>query len=526
MPEKTPVEALDALLKGSSRFALIDVREPGEYNSSHIPGASLIPRRQLEFQMRDSVPGVSIPIVVCDDDGRRADLAAGTLEGMGYKLVSVLDGGINRWVTLNYPTEWGVNVPSKDFGERVEVENHVPEIDAVELNERIARGDELVILDTRTPEEYRRFCIPGGRSVPGGELALRITDITTDLDDDATVIINCAGRTRSIIGTRVLQRMGLTNVYGLKNGTAGWALAGLELETGADRIELPPPSTEGLSAAESYADRLAAEDGVRYLQPEDVQSLMSKRDGEPVYFIDVRAQEEYEGGHIPGFRWFPGGQSVQRTDEVAVVKNCPIVFSCDGRARATVTASWYRQIGFDEVYVLMGGTTAWSASGRPLEQDGTHTSPLGLAEALSKVNGLRPNETNSDRFSTIIFVDTSQDFSRAHLTDSHWVPRGWLELHITDVAPNKAQPVLVTCVDGRNSALAGGTVADMGYSDVSVLTGGMSAWLNAGRNVQKGLTGVMTAPTDVVLSGIDRNSADMMNYLRWEEALGAKFSTD
>ncbi|MCH7652265.1 MAG: hypothetical protein IIB14_01185 [Chloroflexi bacterium] len=38
------------------------------------------------------------------------------------------------------------------------------------------------------------------------------------------------------------------------------------------------------------------------------------------------------------------------------------------------------------------------------------------------------------------------------------------------------------------------------------------------------LTGVMTAPTDVLLSGIDRNSADMMNYLRWEEALGTKFS--
>ncbi|MCH8062196.1 MAG: rhodanese-related sulfurtransferase [Chloroflexi bacterium] len=524
MPEKISAEALDALLKGKSRFALIDVREPGEYNSSHIPGASLIPRRQLEFQMRDSVPGMSIPIVVCDDDGRRADLAAGTIEGMGYERVSVLDGGINRWVTLNYPTEWGVNVPSKDFGERVEVENHVPEIDAVELNDRIARGDELVILDTRTPEEYQRFCIPGGRSVPGGELALRITDITRDLGDGATVIINCAGRTRSIIGTRVLQRMGLANVYGLKNGTAGWVLAGLELETGADRTELPQPSTEGLNAAESYADRLAAEDGVRFLQPEDVQSLMSKRDEEPVYFIDVRTQEEYEGGHIPGFRWFPGGQSVQRADEVAVVKNCPIVFCCDGRARATITASWYRQLGFDEVYVLMGGTTAWLASGRPLAQEGTHSGPVGLAEALSKVKSLRPDEVVAGRFSTIIFVDTSQDFSMAHLTDSRWVPRGWLELQITDIAPNKAAPLLVTCVDGRNAALAGGTVADMGYSDVSVLAGGTAAWLKAGLDVQRGLTGVMTAPTDVLLSGIDRNSADMMNYLRWEEALGTKFS--
>ena len=76
----------------------------------------------------------------------------------------------------------------------------------------------------------------------------------------------------------------------------------------------------------------------------------------------------------------------------------------------------------------------------------------------------------------------------------------------------------------RHSALAGGTLVDMGYSDVSVLAGGAAAWLKAGLDVQRGLTGVMSAPTDVLLSGIDRNSADMMNYLRWEEALGAKFS--
>ena len=180
--------------------------------------------------------------------GQRWPLAR--LESLGYSNVSVLDRGINRWASLDLPTEWGVNVPSKDFGEKVEVVHHVPEIDATELHERIERGDKLVILDTRTPEEYRRFCIPGGRSVPGGELALRITDITADLDPDTTVIVNCAGRTRSIIGTRVLQRMGRENVLGLKNGTSGWVLAGYELESGADRVDMPQPSAEGLAEAE------------------------------------------------------------------------------------------------------------------------------------------------------------------------------------------------------------------------------------------------------------------------------------
>jgi len=198
-------------------------------------------------------------------------------------------------------------VISKDFGERMEVEHHVPEIEATELHEGIECGDKLVILDTRTPEEYQRSCIPGGRSVPGGELALRVTDITKDLDPDTTVIVNCAGRTRSVIGTRVLQRMGLTNIFGLKNGTSGWLLAGYELETGGDRLDLPEPSTEGLAAAETYAATLAKEDVVRYLDVDAVQAMLDERDQKTCYFVDVRTTEEYTKGHIPGFRWFRGG---------------------------------------------------------------------------------------------------------------------------------------------------------------------------------------------------------------------------
>src|SRR6185436_21154481 len=115
MAGKMAPATLKNLLAGSAPFALIDVREAGEYNSSHIPGASVIARRQLEFALPQAVPFPDTPIVLCDDDGRRARLAAATVERMGYRRVSVLEGGINRWVTDGLPTEWGSNVPSKDF---------------------------------------------------------------------------------------------------------------------------------------------------------------------------------------------------------------------------------------------------------------------------------------------------------------------------------------------------------------------------------------------------------------------------
>ena len=227
---------LHELIQSGSGFAAVDVREHGEYNSSHIPGFSSLPRRLLEFEMRDLVPFSGARVAVCDDDGRRAALAASTLERMGYRNVSVLEGGINRWVTGGYPTEWGMNVPSKDFGEKMEVVHHVPEMEADELHARVRRGERLVILDTRTPEEYGRFCIPGGRSIPGGELVLRVTDILKEAGEGTTVVVNCAGRTRSIIGTRALQRMGLTNVHGLKNGTSSWSGGRT-----ASNFPIPPP---------------------------------------------------------------------------------------------------------------------------------------------------------------------------------------------------------------------------------------------------------------------------------------------
>ena len=522
--EISPID-LKAIMDSGSSFALIDVRESGEYNSSHIPGSSSLPRRQLELQMTTLVPFKGVQVIVCDDDGRRAKLAAATLERIGYTQVSMLEGGINRWSTMDYPTEWGSNVPSKDYGEKMEVVHHVPEIDALDLHTRMERGDNLVILDTRTPEEYQRFCIPGGRSLPGGELALRITDVVNDIDEYTTVIINCAGRTRSIIGTRVLQRMGIANIYGLKNGTSGWVLAGYPLEAGADRLDLPEPSQVGRAAGEEYAARLATEDGVSYLTVQELQHLMGRADSETVYLIDVRTEKEYIDGHIPGFRWVPGGQCVQRTDDVAAVRDGSIVFACDGKVRATVTASWYRQMGFPNVFVLDGGTAAWVAAGFALGKGVPEQVTVGLAEAREKVRLCSPQELNSDRTSTIIFVDTSREFASGHVPGSHWVPRGWLEFRIEAVAPAKDASIVVTDTDGLNAILAGATLMDIGYSKVSVLDGGMAAWRQAGIPAETGLTGVIDSPDDVVLSGPDRSYADMMNYLRWEEELGKKYET-
>ena len=523
MPEKISAPQLHALMQGSAPYALIDVRESGEYNSSHIPGASLIPRRRIEFIIEESIPAKNVPVIICDDDGRRAPLAAATLRRLGYAHVSILDGGVNRWASDDYPTEWGVNVPSKDFGEKLEVIHHVPEITADDLHQRIQRGDKLVILDTRTPEEYQRFCIPGGRSMPGGELALRITDIQNEIDPDTTVILNCAGRTRSITGTHVLQRMGIP-ALGLKNGTSGWLLAGYELENGADRLQLPEVSDAGRAASETYAARIANEDGVQYLAPDALTQLIAQRDSQTVYLTDVRTDAEYRQGHIPGFRWWPGGQAVQRADDLAVVKNATLVFCCDARARATVTASFYRQMGHQEVYVVDGGAPAWAASGRPLDTGLERTPVAGLNAALANATLISPQELHNHPPEITLFVDTSQDYSAGHTPGAQWLSRSWLEIEIPAIAPDQTAPIAVTCANGRNSALAAATLRELGYTNISVLDGGLTAWRQANLPIEPGLTGITRPPSDINYLGVDRSYAEMMNYLRWETELGAKYA--
>ncbi|MCY3568154.1 MAG: rhodanese-like domain-containing protein [Chloroflexi bacterium] len=524
MPETITPHGLHRRLADDAPIALIDVRDPPEYNASHIVGASLVPRRMLEFELTDAVPHPDTPIVLCDEEEGRVHYAAATAERMGYTNVSTLSGGTNRWAFLDLPTEWGVNVPSKDFGERVEVVHHVPEIDADDLHDRIERGDPLVILDTRTPEEYRRSCIPGGRSMPGGELALRITDVLAGAPADATVVVNCAGRTRSIIGTRVLQRMSLEReVVGLKNGTAGWMLAGHELEFGADRDALPDVTDEGQAAAEQYARRCAEEDGVQLIGVEQLDELRERSQSESVYFIDVRTDAEHAAGHIPGFRWFPGGQAVQRSDDVAIVHHAPIVFACDGVARAALTASWYRQMGHRHTYALDGGIGAWSSSGRTLERGRELTEPALLREARESVTVVEPRAVFDRADAVLLHVGTSQEFAAGHPPGARWAPRATLERDIEQLSPDVTTPVIAICEDGMQSLLAARTLSELGRESVSALGKGMIAYRDAGLPLETGLTGVMSPPSDILTFGPQRGYADMQHYLRWETALGEKY---
>ena len=491
---------LVALMQSATPHAVLDLRERAAYERGHIFRTTSLPRRLLEFRLPVLVTAAATPIVLVDDDGRLAALAAPTLAALGYRDVRTLAGGLAAWRAAGLPTVQGINVPSKVFGERALHQAKTPQISAPELAARIARGVEIVIVDSRTFEEYARGCVPGAISVPGGELVLRIGDLVSR--PDTPIVVHCGGRTRSYIGAESLRRMRLPNpIVALENGTMGWDLAGLTLERGATR-RAPAPSARSRAAASLVAKRVASEDGITFTTAAELEALIERRSHDNVAVLDVRTSEEYAGAHVAGAVWAPGGQAVQATDEYVAVRAAAIVLVCDGFVRSVMTASWLKRMGLPNVSVLAGGLPAWKEAGGAVATGHPAVEPHAGQRALSTLS-----------------VDTSDVYAHGHVPGAVWVCRSRLEWRIAEIVPSRAASIVTTCTDGWQSRLAAATLHGLGYTGARVLEGGTRAWQEAGLPVETGATKLLDEADDVVLKPYDKGRAAMEAYLRWEEQL-------
>ena len=347
---KISVQQLAEAIQAPEELAVLDPRDHNAYHAGHIFWAASLRPENAESEAHKLVPRRSARIVVTDDGNGEGRELYGVLKQNGWTDISLLDGGTQAWIEKGYEVYSGVNVPSKLFGELVERHYQTPHVQAQQLSEWISQGRELLILDSRTQREFNRMNIPGGRSCPGGELVYRIFDL---LKENTTVVVNCAGRTRSILGTASLIRAGIPNpVVALENGTMGWELAGLKLENGSTTV-VGPPSESAQQKAAAAAQQITDRFGVTRVTESTLQSWQSDT-LRTLYLFDVRSPSEYERGHRRHFRNAPGGQLIQATDEYVATRGARIVLTDDDLTRATVTASWLLEMGW-EAYVYEAG---------------------------------------------------------------------------------------------------------------------------------------------------------------------------
>jgi len=517
LPRRTHAEVRAALLEGRE-IALLDVREEDPHAQAHPLFAANFPLARIELDAYAKLPRRDVAIVTLDDGEGLAEQAARRFIQLGYTDVAVFEGGVQGWEAAGGELFRDVNVPSKAFGELVEAERHTPSLAAEEVQALLDAKADVVIVDARRFDEYQTMNIPGSTSVPGAELVLRIREL---VPDPATrVVVNCAGRTRSIIGTQSLVNAGIPNpVAALRNGTIGWTLAGQALERGADR-RFPPVSAQTREQAAQAARAVADRAGVQRATLADVDRWRSQN-GRSSYFFDVRTPEEYEAGHLPGFRPVAGGQLVQETEMVAPVRGGRIVLADDDGVRANMTASWLAQMNW-EVHVLDGLDAAEFRERGPW-QPAVFPPPSVrriLPETLARCQAAGEDVV-------VLDFTTGANYRKRHIPGAWFLLRSRLAEDFAGV-PRAARYVL-TCGSSQLAQYVVPEVQALTGAEVLLLDGGNAAWFAAGLEEEAGETRLASPLIDRYrrpYEGTDNAREAMQGYLDWEFGLVAQLGRD
>ncbi len=518
IPTRSYQEVRTKLLE-KEEIAFLDVREEDPHAQAHPLFAANFPLSRIELDAYGKLPCRDVAIVTLDEDGAGdAVLAASRLLALGYTDVAVFEGGLRGWESASGEIFRDVNVPSKSFGELVESRNHTPSLAAEEVQALIDKKADMVILDARRFDEYQTMNIPTSTSCPGAELVLRVGALAPN--PQTQVIVNCAGRTRSIIGTQSLINAGIPNpVSALRNGTIGWTLAGQSLERGQQRRVGEVPAAVAAQSAKRARD-VADRAGVQRASLAQVR-VWQRQHGRTTYCFDTRTPEEYGSGHLSGSRSMPGGQLVQETEMVAPVRGARLVLVDRDGVRANMTASWLAQMAWD-VWVLDDAeAAAFSEIG--VWQPPMPTLPMHREVLVSE---LADWLTVPGQVVVIDFARHAQ-YVQGHIPGAYYVLRSQLKQALARV-PSAAH-VAVTCPDGLMSRIAAAEVEQALNREVRVLAGGTNAWKAAVLTLEKGETHLACTPIDRYkrpYEGTDSAQEAMQAYLDWEFGLVEQLRKD
>ena len=504
-------------LLNKEELALVDVREEAPFAEAHPLFAANIPLSKLELEVYSRIPRLDTHVTVYDNGEGLAQIAAQRLQGLGYVNVSLLEDGLDGWRIAGGELFIDVNVPSKAFGELVESQRHTPSLAAEDVQALLDNEADVVVLDARRFDEYQTMSIPTGISVPGAELVLRARELAPD--PATRIIVNCAGRTRSIIGTQSLINAGIPNpVSALRNGTIGWTLAGQQLQHGQSR-RFAPTSEEHRHIAAQDARRVADKALVGRASLADLKRWQQES-SRSTYLFDVRTPEEFEAGHLPAARSTPGGQLVQETDHFASVRGARLVLVDDDGVRANMSASWLSQLGW-EVHVLddlqpahFSEKGAWQAP-VPASQQAEEISPETLAQWLAEGN------------SVVLDFTSSANYVKRHIPGAWWVLRGQLREALAKVP--SAQRYVLTCGSSQLARLAVTEVESLTGKQVFLLKDGTANWIAAQLPLEEGESQLASPRIDRYrrpYEGTDSPREAMQAYLDWEYGLVDQLARD
>jgi rhodanese-related sulfurtransferase len=510
-PAVRSFDEVRARLLNREEIAFLDVREEAPHAEGHPLFAANFPFSRIELDAYTKLPRRDVPIVTIDDGEGLAVASARKLVELGYSDVAVFEHGIDGWKAAGGELFIDVNVPSKAFGELMEASCHTPSLPAEEVKKLIDSRADIVIVDVRRFDEYHTMCIPTAISVPNAELLLRLPDLAPR--PETKVIVNCAGRTRGLLGTQSLINAGLPNpVAALRNGTIGWTLAGQQLDIAQTRTypDTPPGSAD---VAALRARAVADGAGVKRACASQLAEWASQ-ETRTTYFFDVRSLAEYKTRHAPGFRPVPGGQLIQEVDMHAPVRGARIVLTDDDGVRANMSASWLAQMAWDVYVVDDLATDGFSETG-----DWQPRLP-----ARPKVREVTPEALCAwlDDGGDAVVLDVSKyaSYQKGHVPGAWYLLRSRLDAAVEKLP--KASRYVLTCTTSALAYFVAPELARRVAGEVLVLSGGTRAWSQSGFELESGKGHLASPPIDRYrrpYEGTDISRDAMQAYLDWEFGL-------
>jgi rhodanese-related sulfurtransferase len=507
---------LKAAIAGHEEISLIDPREEGLFGKAHLLLAVNVPLSRLELKIGRLVPRKTTRIVLIDDVDGLSERAAKKLADLGYSCVEILSGGNKAWQAAGYELFSGMSVATKAFGEWIAEECHTPLITPQELHQKLIAGEDVVILDSRPANEYVNMTIPGAINVPVSELVYRFDELL--VAPETLVVVNCAGRTRSLIGAQTLIDAGIPNrVVALKGGTMAWQIAGFNLEHGATR-HAPEPWGVNLQKALSRARAVAERNHVQIIEQERLATFKIEQERRSLYIIDVRTPDEYNAGHRPDSSHAWGVQLVQSIDKFVATRNARLVLIDNYQVRALMTASWLVQAGWADTFVL-------SDPFRGVELEVGSSSAVIFNSNQIGIPRINPKELRvfvEKKQVTVVDFSDSLSFNKGHIPGAWFAIRSRLAESLDKIAVG--EQIVATGNDQALTVLAAADLTRLSGRPVVILDGGNHAWKEAGFELVTGIENLAAETDDIFrmpflwghFEDQDEFEAAAKNYFDWE----------
>lgn len=200
----TPTEFRDEIERGA---VVVDTSVPAAFGGAHIKGSYSIWLEGLPV-FAGWVLSYDKPILLVLEDQRHLERAVRYLIRAGYdQIVGYLKGGIEGWYNAGYPIE------------------NLPLLSVHQLKDKIDRGEELIVLDTRGQEEWDSGHIKGALHIYVGHLEQRLAEVPKD----RPVAVICNVGHRAGLSASILLRAGYRGVYNVLGSVKAWIAAGFPI---------------------------------------------------------------------------------------------------------------------------------------------------------------------------------------------------------------------------------------------------------------------------------------------------------